>query len=355
MALLSWLQQSWQELHKIHFNPLLSLVSLISFLYVFKRIRRGKPNLPPSPPKLPFIGNLHQFGTLPHRSLQALSNKYGPLMFLYLGNAPTLVVSSADMASEMMKTHDIICSNRPQTTAANTLLYGCKDVAFSSYGEYWRQVRKICVLELLSLKSVQSFQYVREEEVEVLINNIRDSCLKGESVNLSEMLIATSNNIVSRCILGQKFEEGEDGKSRFGHLSRKVMVLLGAFCFGDFFPFLGWIDVLTGFIPSLKATFRELDALFDQVVEEHKTMQTDNDKPHGRDLVDILLKLQKNGMLDIELTQANLKAIILVSLFLSHTHTHTHTNPCLKFCVSIINCRTCLWEELSLVQQLWNG
>jgi hypothetical protein len=199
-------KQSWpQELQKLPFNPLLSLVFLIAFLYVFKRITRGKPNLPLSPPKIPIIGNLHQLRTLPHRSLQALSNKYGPLMFMYLGSVPTLVVSSADMAREIMKTHEIIFSNWPKTTAANILLYGCTNIAFSPYGEYWRQARKICVLELLSLKSVQSFEYVRGEEVEALINKIRDTCLTGGSVNLSEMFIATTNNIASRCILGQKF------------------------------------------------------------------------------------------------------------------------------------------------------
>jgi hypothetical protein len=80
-----------------------------------------------------------------------------------------------------------------------------------------------------------------------------------------------------------------------------------------------------GFIPSLKATFRELYALFDQMVEEHKTNKTDDDEPNRKDLVDILLKLQKIGMLDIELTQDNLDAILLVSLSLSLSHTHTHT------------------------------
>jgi cytochrome P450 len=175
------------------------------------------------------------------------------------------------------------------------------------------------VLELLSLKSVQSFQYVKEEEVEGLINKIRDMCRKGASVNLSEMLIATTNNIISRCILGQKFEEEEeDGTSRFGRLSRRVMLLLGLFCFGDFFfPFLGWIDVLTGFILSLKATFRELDTFFDQVIEEHKTKRCDVDQPNRLDYVDILLRLQKKGMLDFDFTKNNLKAILMVSLSLS--------------------------------------
>nr|POF18104.1 cytochrome p450 71a1 [Quercus suber] len=80
-------------------------------------------------------------------------------MFLDLGCAPTVVVSSADMAEEIIKTNDIIFSNRLETTAANFLYYGSTYVAFSQYGEYWRQAKKICVLKLLSLKRVQSFQY----------------------------------------------------------------------------------------------------------------------------------------------------------------------------------------------------
>ncbi|KAK4572650.1 hypothetical protein RGQ29_030895 [Quercus rubra] len=167
MALLPLLQQSWLELHKTPFHVLLFFVLLLSSVDIFKHFRSGKPKFPPSPPKLPIIGNLHQPGTLPHRSLHALSKKYGPIMFLDLGCAPTFVVSSANMAEEIIKASDIIFSNQPETTAANFLYYGSTDVAFSQYGEYWRQAKKICVLKLLSLKRVQSFQYVREEEVEV--------------------------------------------------------------------------------------------------------------------------------------------------------------------------------------------
>ncbi|KAG6635070.1 hypothetical protein CIPAW_11G017600 [Carya illinoinensis] len=262
------------------------------------------------PPKLPIIGNLYQLGTFPHRSFRSLSMKYGPVMLLHLGHAPSLVVSSADMAREVMKTHDITFSNRPRTTAADILLYGCTDIGFASYGEYWRQARKISVLELLSLRRVQSFQYVREEE--------------QTSVNLSEMFFTTSNNIVSRCTLGQKYE-GEDDKSRFKELSRRTMVLLAAFCVGDFFPSLGWIDVLTGLISSLKATVREIDPFLDQVIEEHKKMRgDDHDQPNKKDFVDILLQLQEEDMLDYEFTQDNLKAILL-DMFLGGSETSSTT------------------------------
>ena len=66
-------------------------------------------------------------------------------MFLDFGYAPTVVVSSADMAKEIIKTNDIIFSNWPETMAVNFLYYGSIDVAFSQYGEYWRQAKKICV------------------------------------------------------------------------------------------------------------------------------------------------------------------------------------------------------------------
>ncbi|KAL0013423.1 hypothetical protein SO802_000492 [Lithocarpus litseifolius] len=123
MALGPLLQQSWLELRKTPFHVLLILVLLLSFVYIFKHFRSGKPKFPPSPPKLPIIGSLQQLGTLPHRSLHALSKKYDPIMFLDLGCAPTIVVSSADMAKEIIKTNDIIFSNRPETMAANFLYY----------------------------------------------------------------------------------------------------------------------------------------------------------------------------------------------------------------------------------------
>jgi hypothetical protein len=121
-------------------------------------------NSPPSPPRFPLLGNLHQLGLFPHRTLQTFSQKYGPLMLLYFGKVPVLVVSSADAASKVMKTNDLVFSDRPQRKIFDILLYGSKDVASCAYGEYWRQVRSLSVLHLLSNKRVQSYHHVREEE-----------------------------------------------------------------------------------------------------------------------------------------------------------------------------------------------
>ncbi|RWR97030.1 cytochrome P450 71A1-like protein [Cinnamomum micranthum f. kanehirae] len=63
----------------------LSLLFVASAALLFVTVTRSKkPNQPPSPPKFPIIGNLLQLGSLPHRSLRHLSDKYGPLMLLHL-------------------------------------------------------------------------------------------------------------------------------------------------------------------------------------------------------------------------------------------------------------------------------
>lgn len=52
-------------------------------------------------------------------------------MLLYFGSKPVIVASSVDATRAIMKTHDFVCSNRPKSSIADSLLYGSKDVAFS--------------------------------------------------------------------------------------------------------------------------------------------------------------------------------------------------------------------------------
>nr|XP_034577305.1 cytochrome P450 71A1-like [Setaria viridis] len=59
---------------------------------------------------------LYRFSDLPHRVLRKLSQSYGPLMLLRLGAVPTLVVSSAEAAREVMRTHDLAFSHHLSAT-----------------------------------------------------------------------------------------------------------------------------------------------------------------------------------------------------------------------------------------------
>ncbi|KAK5844845.1 hypothetical protein PVK06_000986 [Gossypium arboreum] len=67
--------------------------------------------------------------------------------------------------------------------------YNCKAIIFTPYGNYWKQMRKICTMELLSPTRVQSFQSIRTEEVTDFIKSLALS--EESAINLSEKNIFT--------------------------------------------------------------------------------------------------------------------------------------------------------------------
>ncbi|PIA50807.1 hypothetical protein AQUCO_01200218v1 [Aquilegia coerulea] len=197
---LKWLALAKHQENLFYQYPFVFTLIFISFTFILLKLITGsfseKLNLPPSPPRLPILGNIHQLGLLLHRSLHNLSQKYGPLMYLRLGYSDVLVVSSAEMAREIKINHEIPFGNRPSTTSTRMLFYGPKDMAFSPYGDYWRQVRKISVLEIFSNKKVDSFKSVREEEVALLINKISNLASMKTPVNITESVINVVNDIM---------------------------------------------------------------------------------------------------------------------------------------------------------------
>ncbi|CAA2954105.1 cytochrome P450 71A6-like [Olea europaea var. sylvestris] len=303
--------------------PLVSLILFIVFLFKWygNPSSTARKRLPPSPPKLPIIGNLHQLGQLPHRSLQALSKCYGPLMLLHLGRLPVLVVSSADGAHEIMKNQDVVFSNRPKLRVIDKIIYGSKDMAFAPYGEYWRQVRSICVLQLLSNKRVQSFRRVREEEMSLMIEKIRHS--SSSSINLSNILVSLTNDIICRVALGRKYIAAQESTKIVSKL-KEFQELLVTFNPGDYIPWLDWINRVNGFNANVEKMARWFDDFFEGVVEEHrnrKKRETNlKDSSNEADLVDILLEIQRENMAGSPIENDTIKAVIF-DIFVAGTDT----------------------------------
>ncbi|KAF8378202.1 hypothetical protein HHK36_029539 [Tetracentron sinense] len=221
--------------HPSSFSLLLFFLILLVFRY--NRPPNIKYNLPPSPWKLKIIGNMHQLGPSLHHTLKSLAQRHGLLMLVYLGSSPSLVVSSADVAREVMKTHDLIFSSRPKSSIAKRLLYDYNDIALVPYREYWRQMRRICILQLLSAKQVQSFQSVREEETALMIKKIEEQSgsSSSSSLNLCEILVSLTNNIICWVSFGRKYSGLENGRN-VKEMIGEFLSLLGVFDFGDIIP-----------------------------------------------------------------------------------------------------------------------
>ncbi|XP_050370342.1 cytochrome P450 71D11-like [Argentina anserina] len=281
---------------------------------VLKIASRGKTkgsgsNLPPGPRELPFIGNIHQLaGSLPHRSLRNLAKKYGPLMHLRLGEVSTVVVSSAEFAREVMKTHDVIFASRPHLLAADIVSYNSTNIVFAKYGDYWRQLRKICTFEVLSAKRVQSYRPIREEEMQNLVEWIAS---KAKSpINLTEKIHSSTYSITSRAAFGKKSKYHEE----FIAVVKEGIQLAGGFDLADVFPSYSLLHMLTGMRPKLERMHKKTDRILEYIIKEHtdKATSKGGEKEAQEHLVEVLLKFHEdNGGLEFTLTTDNIKAVIL--------------------------------------------
>ncbi|XP_016434772.1 cytochrome P450 71A4-like isoform X1 [Nicotiana tabacum] len=232
-------------------------------------------------------------------------------MLLHLGSKPMVVASSVDAARDIMKTHDLVWSNRPKSKMADRLFYGSKDVAFSPYGEYWRQVRSVTVLHLLSNKRVQSFRDVLEEEISNMIENNRQECEFSRSViDLRDFFCSLTNTIISRVALGRKYNEGESGINGNATLDGFVN-LLGTFNVGEYIPWLEWFNKISGLDTKVEKAAKETDTFLENVIEEH-IRKGEYCSGEAKDFVDVLLEIQINGdETGYPLQRDSLKAILL--------------------------------------------
>lgn len=294
----------------------LCLTTLITLFLLKQFLKRtaNKVNLPPSPWRLPLIGNLHQLSLHPHRSLHSLSLRYGPLMLLHFGRVPILVVSSGEAAQEVLKTHDLKFANRPRSKAVHGLMNGGRDVVFGPYGEYWRQMKSVCILNLLTNKMVASFEKIREEELNEMIKKLEKASSSSSSENLSELFVTLPSDVTSRIALGRKHSEDETARDLKKRV-RQIMELLGEFPIGDYVPALAWIDRINGFNARIKEVSQGFSDLMDKVVQEH--LEAGN---HKEDFVDILLSIESEKSIGFQAQRDDIKFMIL-DMFIGGTST----------------------------------
>ncbi|KAF6153778.1 hypothetical protein GIB67_001011 [Kingdonia uniflora] len=271
--------------------------------------RRGKKTrLPPGPSKLPIIGSLHHLlgEGLPHHMFRDLAKKHGPLMHLQLGEISTIVISSSEMAKEVMKTQDAKFADRPMTMAAKLATYNYRSVVFAPYGNYWKQLRKICALELFSVKRINLLRSQREEEVSKFIKSISSSTTGA--VNLSEKIYSLLNDMIFRAAFGKKC------KDKHAYLSsiQEALKFVGTPDVADLFPSAKIFERISGAKAKLEKIHYKQDCILNDVIKEHKESKKDtNNGEFEEDFVDVLLRLQESDDLELQITNDDIKAVIL--------------------------------------------
>lgn len=314
---------------------LLAVPLLLLLLYHGSSIRRrrrssrsakqGGQLLPPSPPALPIIGHLHLVSDLPHVSLRDLAAKHGGddgLMLLRLGAVPTLVVSSPRAAEAITRTHDHVFASRPTSTLSDEILYGSSDIAFSPYGEHWRQARKLVTAHLFTVKRVHSYRCARKEEVRLVVAKVREAAVAGTATDMSLAMNTFANDIISRAVSG-KFFRAEGRNKLFRELVEANSDLFGGFNLEDYFPglarALGFLSRRLLFLRNrrrVQETHRRWDELLETILSDHEGRRGSVSVDGGGDFTDVLLSVQT----EYGMTRDHLKAI-LVDMFGAGTDT----------------------------------
>ncbi|VAH67730.1 unnamed protein product [Triticum turgidum subsp. durum] len=252
----------------------LSVVSLVILASLLSR--RSKKKRPPGPWCLPLIGNLlHLLTSQPQAALRDLARKHGPVMSLRLGQVDAVVISSPAAAQEVLRDKDLT-------------------------GPYWRMLRKLCMVELLSAHKVRQLAPVRDGETRSLMRKVGAAGRGGEPVNLGRLLCSSSISITAKATFGRLC--GEELQEQYMPVVEVAVKEGGGFSAGDLFPSLWFVDVATGLTRRLWRTRRQLDAIFDKMIAECEAQE--------EHLLSVLLRIKDEGKLEVPISMTSIKAIL---------------------------------------------
>ncbi|XP_058079046.1 cytochrome P450 98A2-like [Magnolia sinica] len=192
--------------------PFIILAIIFSFL-AFKLYQRLRIRLPPGPRPWPVVGNLYDIKPVRFRCFSEWSQTYGPIMSVWFGSTLNVVVSSSELAKEVLKENDQQLADRPRSRSAAKFSRDGQDLIWADYGPHYVKVRKVCTLELFSPKRLESLRPIREDEVTAMIESIYRDCNSpdkfGKKVVVKNYLSAVAFNNITRLAFGKRFVNSE--------------------------------------------------------------------------------------------------------------------------------------------------
>lgn len=234
------------QFHKIAITLAVLITTLVAIV-MLKSKKKG--NLPPGPKPVPIFGNLMLMDDkeAAHRTFARLGEKYGPLMLMWMGSSPTVLISNAAMAEQVLKFNDQTFASRPYITAGKTLGFDFSSIVFCPFNAYYKRLRKIYTVELLSPKRIALSQDLRQIEVKHVMQSVLLDFNKGGPVNMTSklqemgidnlvrMIFAKPNMGSVECLTPKEMDTLKG-------VVKEAVNLAGVIYVGDFIPLLDVVD-----------------------------------------------------------------------------------------------------------------
>ncbi|MFS7951687.1 putative isoflavone 2'-hydroxylase [Helianthus anomalus] len=266
----------------------ISLLLLLASYLLTTHFRRKSANLPPTVfPVLPIIGHLYLLKQPLYRTLSKISAKYGPVLLLRFGFRRVLLISSPSAAEECFTKNDIIFANRPHMLFGKIVGNNYTTLIWSSYGENWRNLRRIASLEILSTRCLNEFHDIRVDEGRLLI------------LNMKTVFYELTLNVMMRMISGKRYFGGdiaakEEEGARFREIMDETSLLAGAANIADYLPILSWFGK-RGLEKRLVALQEKRDRFFQGLIEQLRSSKGETKKTRKKKtMIEVLLSLQES-------------------------------------------------------------
>ncbi|XP_073454720.1 cytochrome P450 2A5-like [Aquarana catesbeiana] len=304
-------------------------VSLVAYFFSWKKKLQSR-NLPPGPPTLPLLGTiLHMSTTEMPRSLIKLSEKYGPVLTIYIGNEPMVVLVGYDCVKEALLDHSDVFSTRGNTFFAKAMLkdYG----VVLSNGERWQQLRRFSLTTLRNFGMGKRGIAERiQEEAQFLVDEFKKN--RENLFDPKDLLRLAVSNVICSIVFGERFDYEDEKFTNLLFLLREILETIAS----KWGILLNLFPRTSLYIPGrhqkIFTNFRKVQEFIMESVDHHKKtidmncprdfidsflikMEEDKEKPNTEFHIDNLFATVKDLFnAGIETTGSTLKSALLILL-----------------------------------------
>ncbi|KAL1816924.1 trans-cinnamate 4-monooxygenase [Daucus carota subsp. sativus] len=282
-------------------KALLGLFIATIVAITISKLRGKKLKLPPGPLPVPVFGNWLQVGDdLNHRNLVDYAKKFGEVFLLRMGQRNLVVVSSPDLAKDVLHTQGVEFGSRTRNVVFDIFTGKGQDMVFTVYGEHWRKMRRIMTVPFFTNKVVQQYRFGWEDEAARVVADVKanpEAATNGTVLRKRLQLLMYNN--MYRIMFDRRFESEDDPlflklKALNGERSRLAQSF--DYNYGDFIPILR--PFLRGYLKLCQEIKDKRLKLFkDYFVDERKKFESIKrvDNNSLKCAMDHILEAQQKG------------------------------------------------------------
>ncbi|KAF7028590.1 hypothetical protein CFC21_040483 [Triticum aestivum] len=224
-------------------KALLGLFAAAVLAIAVAKLTGKRFRLPPGPSGAPIVGNWLQVGDdLNHRNLMGLAKRFGEVFLLRMGVRNLVVVSSPELAKEVLHTQGVEFGSRTRNVVFDIFTGKGQDMVFTVYGDHWRKMRRIMTVPFFTNKVVAQNRVGWEEEARLVVGDLKaDPAAATAGVVVRRRLQLMMYNDMFRIMFDRRFESVADplfNQLKALNAERSILSQSFDYNYGDFIPVL---------------------------------------------------------------------------------------------------------------------